>query len=54
LNYQIVVNWVIAEHESQGLFQNDAGKHESEQFWLFAASGRDSVQRLESLQNLLA
>jgi LmbE family N-acetylglucosaminyl deacetylase len=42
LNYQIVVNWVIAEHKSQGLFQTDSGKHQFEQFWLFEASGRDA------------
>lgn len=45
LNYQIVVNWVIAEHKSQGLFQTGYGKNDSEQFWLFEASGPDAVQR---------
>jgi LmbE family N-acetylglucosaminyl deacetylase len=45
LNYQIVVNWVIAEHKSQGLFQTDSGKHQLEQFWLFDASGRDADSR---------
>jgi hypothetical protein len=32
------VSWVIAEHKSQGLFQNDYRKHELEQFWLCAIS----------------
>jgi LmbE family N-acetylglucosaminyl deacetylase len=45
LNYQIVVNWFIAEHKSQGLFQTDSGKHQLEQFWLFEASGRDAERR---------
>jgi LmbE family N-acetylglucosaminyl deacetylase len=45
LNYQIVVNWFIAEHKSQGLFQTDSGKHQLEQFWLFGASGRDADSR---------
>jgi LmbE family N-acetylglucosaminyl deacetylase len=45
LNYQIVVNWVIAAHISQGLFQVDAGRHELEQFWLFKASGNDALAR---------
>lgn len=36
LNYQIVVNWVIAEHKSQGLFQRDCGRHELEEFWVLA------------------
>ena len=45
LNYQIVVNWVIAEHKSQGLFQIEYGKADSEQFWLFDISGPYAVQR---------
>ena len=44
LSYQIVVNWVIAEHKSQGLFQTAYGKHELEEFWRFAVSG-SSAQR---------
>jgi LmbE family N-acetylglucosaminyl deacetylase len=49
LNYQIVVNWFIAEHKSQGLFQTDSGKHQLEQFWLFEASGRDADSRARAL-----
>jgi LmbE family N-acetylglucosaminyl deacetylase len=49
LNYQIVVNWFIAEHKSQGLFQTDSGRHQWEQFWLFAASGRDANSRARRL-----
>jgi LmbE family N-acetylglucosaminyl deacetylase len=51
LNYNIIVNWVIAEHKSQGLFQTDCGKHTREQFWLFDISGdtaRDTATRLFS------
>jgi len=33
LNYAIVVNWMIAEYKSQGLFQTDMGKHDQE--WFF-------------------
>jgi len=50
LNYQIVVNWVIAEHKSQGLFQTDAGKHEFERLWLFQVSGKDARARSEHLR----
>jgi len=50
LSYQIVVNWVIAEHKSQGLFQTDYGRHELEEFWLFAVSGSDASARAESLE----
>jgi len=53
LNYQIVVNWVIAEHKSQGLFQNDYSREEYEEFWLFAVSGKDSIERLPHLRSLL-
>jgi LmbE family N-acetylglucosaminyl deacetylase len=49
LNYQIVVNWVIAEHKSQGLFQSDYGRHDVEQFWLFAGSGREALSRTQAL-----
>jgi LmbE family N-acetylglucosaminyl deacetylase len=49
LNYQIVVNWVIAEHKSQGLFQTDAGKHEFERLWLFKVSGEDARSRSRRL-----
>jgi LmbE family N-acetylglucosaminyl deacetylase len=52
LNYQIVANWLIAEHKSQGLFQKDYDKHRFEQFWLFAASGETAFQRLSQLQML--
>jgi LmbE family N-acetylglucosaminyl deacetylase len=49
LSYQIVVNWFIAEHKSQGLFQTDSGKHQLEEFWLFAASGSGAESRARSL-----
>jgi N-acetylglucosamine malate deacetylase 2 len=42
LNYQIIVNWVIAAHKSQGLFQMDAGRHDVERFWRFEVSGSNS------------
>src|SRR6185436_9132999 len=35
LNYQIIANWVIAAHKSQGLFQMDACRHDIERFWDF-------------------
>jgi LmbE family N-acetylglucosaminyl deacetylase len=52
LNYQIVVNWVIAEHKSQGLFQSDYGRHQTEQFWLFAIGGHRTNPRLPDLRSL--
>ena len=52
LNYQIVVNWVIAEHKSQGLFQMDAGRHALEDFWLFQG-GAEGIDLLNELRNRL-
>jgi hypothetical protein len=40
LTYQIVVDWVIAEHKSQGLFQNRCRQDRFENFWVFRA-GKD-------------
>jgi len=48
LNYQIVVNWVIAEHKSQGLFQMDCGRHDVEEFWILENGGK-TFQGLGSL-----
>jgi LmbE family N-acetylglucosaminyl deacetylase len=53
LRYDIVVQWVIAEHKSQGMFQNDAGKHDIEHFWRFALGPDDAVARTEALAHLL-
>jgi LmbE family N-acetylglucosaminyl deacetylase len=50
LDYQIVVNWVIAEHKSQGLFQMDSGRHDLERFWLFEVSGGRAEERVEELR----
>jgi len=53
LNYQIVVNWVIAEHKSQGLFQTDYGRHDVERFWLFRISGEEANNRTARLAEQL-
>jgi len=49
LDYQIVVNWLIAEYKSQGLFQKDCGKHDVEQFWELSRSSR-ATRTLAALQ----
>jgi LmbE family N-acetylglucosaminyl deacetylase len=57
LTYQIIANWVIAEHKSQGLFQMDAGRHDIERFWRFELSGapsKDAVDRLFARVNAVA
>jgi len=53
LSYQIVVNWVIAEHKSQGLFQTDTDKDEFEKLWLFQISGKQAVPRADNLRREL-
>jgi LmbE family N-acetylglucosaminyl deacetylase len=50
LSYQIVVNWVIAEHKSQGLFQIESNRHNLEEFWLFSVSGADSGRSAQELR----
>ncbi|HEX3880208.1 MAG TPA: PIG-L family deacetylase [Bryobacteraceae bacterium] len=49
LTYDIVVNWLIAEHKSQGLFQTTYGTDQYEQFWLFRISGAGAGQRASEL-----
>jgi hypothetical protein len=44
----------IAEYKSQGLFQTNYGKHDFEQFWLFAVSGKDAPHRAQQLQAQLS
>jgi LmbE family N-acetylglucosaminyl deacetylase len=39
LSYQIVLDWVIAEHKSQGLFQTTVGQNRYENFWVFSNGG---------------
>ena len=49
LNYEIIVNWEIAEHKSQGTMQLAMNGGDVEDFWYFdinPASGRDRTKRL--------
>lgn len=39
--YRVLVNWVIAEHKSQGLFQLETGRHDTERFYLLAEAERE-------------
>jgi hypothetical protein len=49
LDYSIIVNWVIAAHKSQGLFQMGYNKYDLEDFSLFAADGEGAVARTQAL-----
>lgn len=53
LSYQIIANWVIAEHKSQGLFQTDSGKHDAERFWAFAITPRATERAGELARRVL-
>lgn len=49
LNYQIIVNWVIAEHKSQGTVQLLMNKGKSEDFYYFALNGEDGLSKTKQL-----
>jgi hypothetical protein len=43
------VDWVIAEHKSQGLFQTRCRQDRFENFWLFSVNRTSATGRAESL-----
>jgi LmbE family N-acetylglucosaminyl deacetylase len=49
LTYQIVVDWMIAEHKSQGLLQTMCEKDPTEYIWVDLASGPDARRAANSL-----
>jgi LmbE family N-acetylglucosaminyl deacetylase len=53
LNYQIIVNWLIAEHKSQGAMQLAMGKGQFEQFWDYALNGKIGKEKIVKLSELL-
>lgn len=54
LDYTIVVDWVIAEHRSQGTMQIEAGHGERECFLLYADEPPQARERAEALFRELA
>jgi LmbE family N-acetylglucosaminyl deacetylase len=54
LSYQIVVNWVIAEHKSQGLFQTTIGQDRYESFWVFRVSSESANEKATALFSRLS
>lgn len=50
LTYSVIVNWLIAEYKSQGLFQLESGRHDCERFWALeptqAGQGRRFFERV--------
>lgn len=53
LHYGIVVNWAVAEHKSQGLFQTDSGRHDVERFWVLDARRARASERVRRLAALV-
>ncbi len=54
LDYQIIANWVIAEHKSQGLYQTQVGQIKHEYLWVFDIQNPATNARAGTLFQLLA
>jgi len=54
LSYQIIANWLIAEHKSQGQYQTAMGKGDFEDFEIFQLSGSDGAERAKKLFDALS
>jgi N-acetylglucosamine malate deacetylase 2 len=54
LSYQIVVDWVIAEHKSQGLFQTKCLQDRYENFWIFSTEVPQAVEKAAVLFNAVS
>jgi N-acetylglucosamine malate deacetylase 2 len=49
LTYQIIVNWEIAEHKSQGTMQLAMNRGDFENFWFFALNNEDGKRKCAEL-----
>jgi LmbE family N-acetylglucosaminyl deacetylase len=49
LDYSIVVNWVIAEHKSQGLLQRDCNRYDREEFHVLEPGSTANSLRIRQL-----
>jgi LmbE family N-acetylglucosaminyl deacetylase len=49
LDYRIVVNWVVAEHKSQGIMQTYLNAFDTERFFFFAIDDDAGVARAKAL-----
>lgn len=54
LDYQIIVNWVIAAHKSQGAFQMDMNRADREEFAILDDGARDEAGRAATLFKALS
>lgn len=53
LNYLVIVNWLIAEHKSQGAMQLAMGKGHLEYFWNYALNPDKAEQAIRGFAQLL-
>ncbi len=53
LNYKIPVNWLIAEHKSQGTMQMLVNAGDLERFWLYKENPADAGERTDALFALI-
>lgn len=53
LDYQIVVNWEIAEHKSQGLFETGFSAYRYEDFFVYEPDGAPGLAKTQALFDLL-
>ncbi len=49
LDYQIIVNWMIAAHKSQGTYQNGVNRADRENFAILESGAADEVARTDAL-----
>jgi hypothetical protein len=43
ISYRVVVDWAVAEHKTQGLFQAEGCRHDIERFWILARGAHAST-----------
>jgi hypothetical protein len=53
LNYQMIVNWEIAEHKSQGTMQLGMNQSAIEYYWFFSINKPEDKKKCEDLFNKL-
>ena len=49
LNYKVIVNWVIAEHKSQGVMQLGMNRGDIEHFWFFDINSPNAIPKTQQL-----
>ncbi|MBK9248809.1 MAG: hypothetical protein IPM69_12000 [Ignavibacteria bacterium] len=47
LNYKVIVNWLIAEHKSQGTMQLGMNRGDTENFWYFDVNPPAAIPKVE-------